>query len=224
MITRNAPRIPLFAPGVFQGLGWRHPYYTQGLRHIQTLLQASVSCSQTGALLCHTAEAFRVELRVPFSLGRTSYQRYSSYVPRSWYKSTWEFADTHELQVHKDYPNPPLLRAGDTYIMDAFINGGFSGRDLRVLNQIRLRLHVISVADISCPDGATIRCASFMTESGNGFRDHLTWPGPVPLTPRLVTLWQRAIASSLLCPGTTTRQLCPCYAAGDWFDPDLLSD
>ena len=91
--TRNAPWIPLFAPGLFQGLGWRHPYYTQGLCHIQTLLQASISCSQTGALLRHTAEAFWVKLGVPFSLGCTSYKRYSSYVPRSWYKSTWEFVD-----------------------------------------------------------------------------------------------------------------------------------
>ena len=57
-----------------QGLGWRHPYYTQGLRHIQTLFKAPISCSQIGALLCHTAEAFWVELGVSFSLGGTLYK------------------------------------------------------------------------------------------------------------------------------------------------------
>ena len=96
-ITQNAPQLPLFAPSLFHGLGWRHPYYTQGLRHIQTLLQASISCSQTDVLLCHTAEVFQVELGVPFSLGRTSYKQYSSYVPCLWYKSMWEFADAHDI-------------------------------------------------------------------------------------------------------------------------------
>ena len=108
--------------------------------------------------------------------------------------------------------------------MDAFVDGGFSGPDLRVLNQIRLCLQVISVANISCPDSVTLCRASFMAESGNGLQKHLTWPHPVPLSPRLLSLWQRALSLSLLCLGTTTRRLKPCFEVGHWFDIDLLSN
>ena len=213
-ITRNTPCTPFFAPRLFQALGWQHPYYTQGLCHIQTFLQTSFSQSQTGDLICHTLEAFRMKLRVSSSLGTTSYWRYSSYIPLSWYKSTWEFTEAHAIWVFEDFPDPPLLCAGNTYLMDALLNAGFTGPNLQVLNQIHLCLHAITVADLACPNGDTLCHDSFMAKPCNGFCKHLVWPRPIP----------QALSAALLLPGTTTWRLLPCYKVGGWFDVQLLSE
>ena len=64
-MSMNFPRDVLFGPALFQGYQLQHPYYTQEISHITTLLQESVRKSQTGKLLRMTAECLRLELGIP---------------------------------------------------------------------------------------------------------------------------------------------------------------
>ena len=59
----------------FQGLNVYHPYFHQEIIHIQTIFQGSLRNSQTGRLLRANAEAFRIEIGVPFSLSDMPYNR-----------------------------------------------------------------------------------------------------------------------------------------------------
>ena len=63
------------------------------------LFQESVSQSQTGILLRACAEAFRVEIEIPFSLTKTKYDRktFMYYVTDCWYKKLWKFMSLLEL-------------------------------------------------------------------------------------------------------------------------------
>ena len=100
--------------------------------------------------------------------------------------------------------------------MNAFLDVVFHGPNLQALNQVSLCLQGITVADLACPDGATLHKTSFLAEACNGFCKHLVWPHLTPLSTQTLSLWQRALSESLLLPGTTSRQLLPCYKVGSW--------
>ena len=82
-----------------------------------THIQEWVFKSQTVGLLRLSAEAFRVELGVPFTLGTTSSFRYIYYVPDCWYKMLWKFIEAHPVEIVEDYPFLPTLRECDKFLM-----------------------------------------------------------------------------------------------------------
>ena len=53
------PHAVLYGPEIFQGFGWKHPYFLQEIKHAIVLIEESVNkASQTGQLLCQIAELF----------------------------------------------------------------------------------------------------------------------------------------------------------------------
>ena len=81
------PHIVLYGPDLYQGLFQvMHPYFNQEICHIMTHLQESVIFSQTGQLLRDTAEAFRLEIGVPFTMGTVDFKIGSEYTTDCWYK------------------------------------------------------------------------------------------------------------------------------------------
>ena len=126
---------------LFGGYQLQHPFFTQEISHIMTLLQESVWNSQTGQLLRLTAECLRLELGILLTLGTTPYQPFESYVTNCWYKSIWKFGSQHPHEVTEDYPNVTLLREGDQFLMQAFVDNGFWGQELSWLNIMRMHGH-----------------------------------------------------------------------------------
>ena len=127
-MSMNFPRAVLFGPDLFQGFQLQHPFFTQEISHITTLLQESVRNSQTGKLLRLTAECLRLELGIPLAIGQTPYEPFEVYVTPCWYKTVWKFGAEHPLAIHEDYPDVQLLREGDQFLMQAFVTGGFRGQ------------------------------------------------------------------------------------------------
>ena len=84
-------------------------------------LNESVCGSSTSDLLCSNAEAFRVEMGIPFSITGTKYdaKTFAYYMPEGWYKSLWKFTskDCYNMDITEDFEDLPLLRARDMYIM-----------------------------------------------------------------------------------------------------------
>ena len=99
-ISMNFPRGVLFAPALFQGHQLQHPYFTQGISHITTLLQEYIRNSQTGQLLRLTVECLRLELGILFELSSTPYKPLASYVTDCWYKPLWKFVAQHPIKIH----------------------------------------------------------------------------------------------------------------------------
>ena len=99
-----------YDPDLYQGFQVMHPYFNQEICHIMTHLQESVIFSQTGQLFRGTAEAFRLALGVPFTLGTVNFKIGSEYTIDCWYKHLWEFVDANPIEIIKDFPDVPLLR------------------------------------------------------------------------------------------------------------------
>ena len=124
----------LYGPDLYQGFQVMDPYFNQEIFHIMTHLQESVNLSQTGQLLRGTPEAFRLEIGVPFTLGTVNFTIGSEYTTDCWYKHMWKFADAQPIEIIEDFPDVPLLREGDSYLMTAMITAGYHGIQLKRLN------------------------------------------------------------------------------------------
>ena len=197
-VSRSAPQTPLCAPTLHGGFGWKHPFHLQGLAHTSTFLQELVSKSQTGALLHQSCEALTMEARVPVEMGTSDFDQHSGCLTPSWLVSTWAHAHTHGIALLADAPDLPLLRNDDTHLMNLFTSSGFTGADLALLNQTRLRLRVMTAADIATPDGRHITPQTFQCKRGDGLRDHLSWPRSLPMRACHRRLWQHALRLALL--------------------------
>ena len=51
---------------------------------------------------------------------------------------------------------PPLVRVGDSFLMDQFRARGFKPHTMYILNKCRMYLNIITVADITNPHGTHV--------------------------------------------------------------------
>ena len=225
-LVKSFPHAILYGPDLYQGFQVMHPYYNQEICHIMTHLQESANGSQTGLLLRGTAEAFRLELGLPFSLGSTNYKICSAYTTDCWYKHLWEFVERNPIDIIEDFPDMPLLRDGDSYLMQAFIDAGFRGKELKRLNIMRMAMQVVTVSDIATPDGRRLTLSAYLLQNSNGLRTLYDWPRSPPgeFSKAYVGLWQEALRKSLVNPhnGQSSRTLLFCFQVGTWRDSSVF--
>ena len=81
-----------------------------------------------------------------------------------------------DLDITEDYPDLPILRERDVYLMESFVKGGFRSADLKALNFVRKFLQVVSLSNIATADGRRIAYHSYHAIEGNGLRNDLVWP------------------------------------------------
>ena len=72
-VVRNLAHAVLYGPDKYQGLAVQNPFFLQQIIHITALMTEAVCNSSTGKLLRYSAENFRVEIGIPFSLTSTPY-------------------------------------------------------------------------------------------------------------------------------------------------------
>ena len=90
-MSKNFPRAVFYGPDHYQGLHVMHPYFNQEITHITTHVQENVNVSQIGKLLQGSAEAFWLELGLPFTLRTVTYDIVAPYLSDCWYKHLCKF-------------------------------------------------------------------------------------------------------------------------------------
>jgi len=103
-MSKTFTRAVFYGPDHYQGFNVMHPYFNQEITHITTHVQESVNGSQTGKLLQGSAEAFRLELGLPFTLGTVKYDLVAPYLSDCWYKHLFKFVSKQPLEIIEDYP------------------------------------------------------------------------------------------------------------------------
>ena len=78
--------------------------------------------------------------------------------------------------------------------MLVFVAAGFRGRELRLLNEIRLFLQALTVADIATADGRRIQQSVYDLSHPCPLRCGYAWPTIIPITSSERTFLQRALA------------------------------
>lgn len=229
-ISRRFPRHVLHGPTDYQGLGLPHPWYTQEIAHVATLLTETANQSQTGLLLAATVEQLTMEIGLSGSLGSHNYNTYRHLATDTWIKSVWSSLEHFELRIQLLGETIPLLRQNDKYLMQIFADQGYRGNDLKKLNICRMFLHATTLADITTIDGKAITSRAFDGQQANSLRPHLTWPRqPDRLDRDYWDLWKKALQTCLTLNHSAPNLRRLTTPLGTWYrdtitPPELWSD
>ena len=92
-MVMNLAQTVFYRPALYQGIDAKNTFLLQEITHIMAFLNESICGSSTGNLLHSIAEAFWVEMGIPFPITGTEYDEKTSayYMPDDWYKLLWKF-------------------------------------------------------------------------------------------------------------------------------------
>ena len=224
-IAANFPREVLYSPDLYQGLNIYNPRFCEGIKKISTLIQESVNQSSTGDLIRLTAEGLRLELGIPLIAGRIDWNIVQAYTTKVWYRGVLNFASEHNIEFIEDYPQIPLLRQNDQYIMQGFIKAGYRNKELQILNYMRMSLRAISVADITSVSGLTINHLAWELREGNLLREHYDWPrDPPSFTKKQKDFWKKALGNTFIRPQSILEHRILAQPVSTWQSLSALDD
>ena len=215
-MSSKFPHNVLYGPNLYQGLNIYHPKFWEGIKKLSTHIQESVNQSSTGSLIRVTAEGLRLEIGIPMTPGTVNWKIVKAYTTPTWYGGLLDFITTHPIEIIEDYPQLPLLRQNDQYLMQGFIDSGYRKSDLKMLNYMRMYLRAVTVADIASTTGLTINHLAWELLQGNDLREHYDWPrDPPSFTITQKNLWKAALTKAFLQPHSTAshrKLLTPLHA------------
>ena len=117
-----------------------------------------------------------LELGYPVTLGNLNYQVAKYYVTPSWYGNLSKFVSSQVLDVKGKFKQLQLLRQKDKFLMLSFIEQGYR-KELLLLNEMRMSIQAISLADIVTSNGFKVSQNAFLLLSSNGLRkEGFDWP------------------------------------------------
>jgi hypothetical protein len=183
-INRKFPQQLLYAPLKYQGLGIIHPYYRQELVHITEILRESSMTSITGELMRAAMEQLCLEIGLGGVLREWSYPSYGQNATSCWLQTVWKFCSQHDLFIHDKCPQLQRARQNDHFLMDVFLAHGYTGNNLKMLNNCRMWLKTITTADVTTADGKYLTLDSWNGKRIDSRCHNYQWPR---LQDRLVT-------------------------------------
>jgi hypothetical protein len=218
-VISTFPRALAHAPRKFFGLNIPDFYIKQGVAHVEKLVKLSKSTKHpTACLLQHSAEAMWVTLGCNGKLFQIPWQ-VLVLLEDSWLKSTWDFVHTYGISIKDDIPELRAWREYDVLLIPTFLQMGYAGHELRLLNMCRLFYHVSWLSKICSGDGLRIiRC--YMDDFGIPTDSEVRYPQQIRPPQLAWKVWKRAL--SRLCDANQTlhRPLGDCVRHPKWsYDP-----
>ncbi|KAL9190098.1 hypothetical protein ACHAXT_007309 [Thalassiosira profunda] len=145
----------MIAPGFF-GVGLPHPG-VEALAAMSNKLLMHYGCSTSvGQLLKTSLGYLLLELGMSFQPLQLSYAKYSSWATHSWLKMLWEKLSLFGIEVAVNDLPLRFPRRGDQFIMQVFVDFGFSPAQLRVLNRVRVHQQALFLSCILTASGGRI--------------------------------------------------------------------
>lgn len=97
-----------------------------------------------------TLETCILEVGIGRNLFDLEFDKYQALVTDGWMKSLWAFCDKHAISII-DYTTtfPPLLRTNDVYLMEIFVEEGYTDSQLIKLNHCLLCLQALCLSDLA---------------------------------------------------------------------------
>jgi hypothetical protein len=202
-ISSKFPRDVLFGPTSLQGFGIMHPWYHQQLIHITALLEHTQQQTMTGQLLTTSYEQQRLEMGTSGSMTDISYKTMTKVVTETWITDLWAFLDRFQIKIRDNTAPLQLQRKNDKVIMDEFIKIGCNGNMLKELNECRMFLHAVTLADIASADGLEISLNAWNGIKDDSGESQYQWPRTQKsLSIKHWKQWRKVIAKAFVSPGT----------------------
>ena len=218
-IVRSMPRDIVHGTSNVGGLALPQLYVEQGIAHLRTYLQFGRSRQYiTGFLLRASMEYLQIELGCLGHPFQCSYDTWSHCAVPTWCTSLWQFCSHSSIQAPAIIDDLPLLRIGDRPLIFSFWLAGYrTPKILAKLNQCRLALRALTLADIVSTDGRHILTQAWQGTAPCGrCRWSDSWPRSPPFEALDWDLWRTALQSAL---GVSERYQTITTTLGSWLIP-----
>ncbi len=115
-VFRNMNQVIVHAQLCFQGLGIPSLYISQGIAHIEALLNAPPLEGMTGRLFTCSVEDLKLEVGLLGYFLQHNYKYFKWVTSQCWWMSTWEFVCTGWIQVKDVLQDLPLSQINDEHL------------------------------------------------------------------------------------------------------------
>jgi hypothetical protein len=216
--VRTYKRDVLFAPHSSLGMGLRYPYHNQFLKQLLVAVGQIQHATVTSSLLLASAKQLKLEVGFPGVLANIPYDTVGDYMTLTWWKDLLVYLHAHSIRIHDDASQLLANTTDDEFLMPRFIRYGYCKTELRLLNECRMFLQVVTLSDILSMNGTTIKDWAWTGSTARPYSTPLQWPrSPDRLSALHWATWQRALQTSFLGPSGLRVRVC----MGLWFPARL---
>ena len=201
-VQRNLPRVLVYAPLRYQGLGIQDPWILQLIEHIHVFLRHGATDSIMGKLQRTNIEHLTLELGSATPFWELDYNVWGHIATKSWLTSTWRDACILGLILRGPTSLPSLARGSDIFLMDQFVSYGFRTEELQILNEVRMYKKAVLLSDISSADGLLLLPSAFDVEPSRS--SPYTWPRCSRPSSHHITFWANSLKRCFL-PAQTSH-------------------
>jgi hypothetical protein len=215
--NRNFCRCTLYAPGSHGGQEIPNLKTSQTIAHVDAVLRDGMADTIAGKQMKGSIEAAKLELGLPGPLFHHNAKEFAHLLTSSWVKSAWIEFKSEGIRLDEQTSSLQLLRHGDEFLMEAFRKAGFREKTLLRLNRCRIRLQVVTLADISSGDGRHLLLAALVDHFPLPALRH-SWMHQGPVPPSDWKLWKRALNKTFHLQAASKLPI----PLGRWLRPSTL--
>ncbi|CAJ1963917.1 unnamed protein product, partial [Cylindrotheca closterium] len=175
-VCRSFPRVVVFAPLKYQGLGIPHPFALQVFHLLSVLMRHLASRTKTGQYLEANLQSHQLETGTSFPLLQQEPTNTGILASETWLKRVWIELDSLGIRVEISSPPLSLHCANDRLLMDIFIDALVDQEDLLWLNWCRQYLQVTTLSELTTADGCSLTAASLAGQPSGHFVTSYNWP------------------------------------------------
>ena len=216
--ARTFPHCIIYGPTEYAGLGIMHPWYNQELSHLEILWGEVTAASHTGELFQTSMEQLTLELGFSGFLTDIPFNAMAPSASDVYLKTLWCSCSKFDIAFDYPFPTLDLKREDDLLLMEIFhYEGKYKAHDLKMLNECRMFLQAVTLADITTVCGRSILTEVYEGHPSPQGSNTFQWPRPPPsLSSDHWKLWKAALETCFTAPGTRTLRT----PLGDWLiDP-----
>ena len=168
-VNRNVRKALRTPPRAFGGIGLFDLPVEQTIGWINMFLQHYGVDSVLGGKFRASLEALQLELGCVGCPLRERFEVYGCLATPCWMTSFWERLQHFQFHIHTTYPSLTAPREGDKALTALFVDQGYTGERLCMLNRCRLALRAMFLSDLVCANG---RC--FVASDNEAFENLAT--------------------------------------------------
>jgi ribonuclease HI len=156
-LNRHTPHAVVFGNTRYGGIGIPAMYTDQGFQQLKYLTGHLHLCDDVGKLIQIHLSEYHLSLGIQQLFLSAPFAHYAKFVDNYWLTSVWQYASRIQLKIDvENHWVPTICRAGDTILMDYAFALHLHPKSIKLLNQCRLYLQVLSLSDIVDASGSYI--------------------------------------------------------------------
>ncbi len=217
-VVRTAPAAVRQVHRGFYGLGCPHPGIKCFQSQVSKLLMHYGCQSALGKKMAISVRVLAIELGLSPQPFHESYTRYKDWVTWSWMTSIWEKSDLYNVRIDILDIELNFPRERDCWLMQRFVEYGYSAAQLLALNRVRIHQQVVFLSCVLNAAGSDLDTRYLRRRPDGQNWSDLKFPKEKPARADFL-LWNEALVQ-LIPPGGLPVRLGRClhkgYKIWDW--------